>query len=189
MTNVAIREARRRSRSPVPTSAPGFCKREVRECYRILVSRSGSAAEAWHNARIRHPETDPGSIPRGVPVYWTGGSEGFGHIAITTGDGGMWSTDIIRSGFFDRTGIRKVSLKWGLRLVGWSEDLDGVRVWKDGKAVGPAHVERAFALTAAEAELVAAGGHPDPVVPDDEASQGWTFDEETGLWVQTGAES
>lgn len=185
MTNVAIREARRRSRSPVPTSAPGFCKREVRECYRITVSRSASAAQAWQQARIRHPETDPGSIPRGVPVFWTGGSEGFGHVAITTGEGGMWSTDIARSGFFDRAGIRLVARKWGLRLAGWTEDLDGVRVWRDGQAVGPAHVERAFALTADEgAAMVAGDFDTDPVVPDDEESFGWVFDAESGLWVQ-----
>lgn len=152
MTNIAIREARRRSRSTTPTSAPGFCKREVRECFRIMVSRSADAAQAWRNARFKHPETNPADIPRGVPVFWLGGSEGHGHVAIATGQGGMWSTDILRPGWFDRTGLRLVGRKWGLRLVGWSEDLDGVRVWQDGKAVGPAHVDRVFSLAAADVD-------------------------------------
>lgn len=195
MTNLAIREARRRSRSRTPTSAPGFCKREVRECYRITVSRSADAAQAWANARIRHPENDPSSIPRGVPVFWLGGSEGHGHVAIATGESGMWSTDIIRSGYFDRTGINRVARQWGLRLVGWSEDLDGVRVWKNGKATGPAHVDRVFSLSSTEAAAMMvpdrlAGDEvvhdfdTDPVVPDDEESAGWHFDDDSGLWVQ-----
>lgn len=128
----AIREARRRSRSSTPTSAPGFCKREVRECYRIAVSRSADAAGAWRNARFKHHETDPMSIPRGVPVFWLGGSNGHGHVSIATGSGGHWTTDLIRPGYFDRTGIARVSRQWpNLRLVGWTEDLDGVRVWDD----------------------------------------------------------
>lgn len=132
----AIREARRRSRSTRPTSEAGFCKREVRECYGIAVSRSADAAQAWANAQHKHHETDPGAIPRGVPVFWLGGSGGHGHISIGIGNGGHWTTDLLRTGFFDRTGIRLVSRKWtSLRLVGWTEDLDGVRVWRDGKPV------------------------------------------------------
>ena len=151
MTHVAIKEARRRSRSPVPTSAPGFCKREVRECYRIAVSRSADAAEAWQQARHRHPEVDPASIPRGVPVFWLGGSDGHGHVSISTGEGGHWTTDLIRPGWFDRTGIARVSRVWtNLRLVGWTEDLDGERVWKDGKPVAP----RVFSLDASELDAV-----------------------------------
>jgi hypothetical protein len=148
-TSTAIPEARRRSRSPVPTSAPGFCKREVRECYRVSVSRSADAAEAWRNAKRKHPETDPGEIPRGVPVFWLGGSDGHGHVSIATGKGGHWTTDLIRPGWFDRTGIARVSRTWSsLRLVGWTEDLDGVVVWRDGEAVAP----RMFTLGAADVD-------------------------------------
>lgn len=138
--NPAIREARRRSRSLRPTSEPGMCKREVRECLSLSVghvigSRSGDAAEAWRNATHKHHTEDPDSIPRGVPVFWLGGSEGHGHVSISTGSGGHWTTDLLRSGFFDRTGIRLVARKWGLRLVGWTEDFDGVTVWHGGHAV------------------------------------------------------
>jgi hypothetical protein len=139
----AIREARRRSRQTTPTSEPGMCKREVRECYRISVSKSSDAAQAWLNAKHKHPCADPGMIPRGVPVFWLGGSKGHGHVAISTGSGGCWSTDILRAGFFDRVGIRLIARKWsnvGMRLVGWTEDLDGVRVWADGNPVVPRHV-------------------------------------------------
>jgi len=177
MTSVAIKEARRRSRSPVPTSAPGFCKREVRECYRIAVSRSGSAAEAWRNAEHKHHETDPAKFPRGVPACWLGGSDGNGHISITTGSAGHWTTDLIRSGYFDRTGIARVSRTWtSLRLVGWIEDLDGVPVWRNGELVNP----RAFQLVDADVDEGLDIVHE---IDDREAAHGWTFDEDLGLWV------
>lgn len=136
MTIPAIREARRRSRSATPTSDPGFCKREVRECLslnvgHVIVSRSSDAAQAWANAKRKHPTNDPADIPRGAPTFWLGGSDGHGHVSIATGNGGHWTTDLLRPGFFDRTGIRLVSRKWtSLRLVGWAEDFDGVDVMR-----------------------------------------------------------
>lgn len=162
--SVAIPEARRRSRSRVPTSALGFCKREVRECYRIPVSRSADAAGAWENARHKHRETDPASIPRGVPVFWLGGSEGHGHVSISTGAAGHWTTDLIRPGFFDRTGIARVSRVWtNLRLVGWTEDFDGVPVWRNGESLAA----RVFDLEASELDVNLGIVHD---IPDDEAA-------------------
>lgn len=125
-----IAEARRRSRSPHPTSEVGMCKREVRECLGVTVSRSADAAECWREAKHKHPETDPRRIPRGVPVFWTGGSSGHGHVALATGfRGECFSTDIRRPGYFDKVPIDLIEAKWGLELVGWTEDFDGVRVF------------------------------------------------------------
>lgn len=123
-----IREARTRSKSPHPTSQAGYCLREVRECYGVG-PRANDAAEAWATADHRHLEHDPNVIPRGVPVFWLGGTEGHGHVAISTGDGRCWSTDINRTGYFDHVDIDDITSKWGLSLVGWTEDLNGVRVW------------------------------------------------------------
>lgn len=125
---MAIRTARARSKSPRPTSEPGMCLREVRECYAVG-PEAASAAQAWEYAEHKHRETDPRKIPRGAPVFWTGGSQGFGHIAISTGFRQCWSTDILRSGYFDRVPIELIGQRWGMRLVGWTEDLNGVRVF------------------------------------------------------------
>lgn len=129
--NLAIRTARLRSKSPRPTSEKGMCLREVRECYAVAALYP-DAATAWHQAERKHRETDPRKIPRGVPVFWTGGSGGFGHVAIATGwsMGRCWSTDILRPGWFDKVPIELIGSKWDMRLVGWTEDLNGVRVWK-----------------------------------------------------------
>lgn len=129
MNRHPIREARTRSRSTSPTSAPGYCLREVRECFAVDAG-ARDAAEAWHDSRRQHRETEPEAFPRGVPVFWTGGSHGHGHIAIATGyDGMCWSTDIRRPGYFDHVPIEEIADKWGLVLVGWTEDLNGARVY------------------------------------------------------------
>lgn len=122
-----IQIARERSHSRTPTSEYGMCLREVRECFGVGPG-AADAAEAWANAKHKHPETNPAMIPRGVPVFWTGGSHGHGHIAISTGTGKVWSTDIIRPGYFDKVPLTEIHARWGLTLVGWTEDLNGVRV-------------------------------------------------------------
>jgi hypothetical protein len=58
----------------------------------------------------------------------TGGSHGYGHIAISVGGGKCWSTDIQRPGYFDLVPVTRIHDAWGLTFVGWSEDVDGVRV-------------------------------------------------------------
>lgn len=129
MATPAIETARTRSESRTPTSEAGMCLREVRECFGVGPGAS-DAIGAWNAAEHKHHETDPHKIPRGVPVFWAGGSAGHGHIAISTGFAKCWSTDIRRSGFFDRVPITEIHEKWGLTLLGWTEDLNGVRVYK-----------------------------------------------------------
>lgn len=126
--NSAVKVARLRSKSDHPTSEAGMCLREVRECFGVGPA-ADDAAQAWADAKHKHHETDPHKIPRNVPVFWTGGSHGHGHIAIGTGDSRVWSTDILRSGYFDRVPVTAIHEKWGLTLVGWTEDLNGERVW------------------------------------------------------------
>lgn len=129
MTTHPITEARLRSRSPFPTSEPGWCLREVRECFGVH-QLAPTAAAAWGMSKHQHKTADANRIPRRVPVFWTGGSDGAGHIAIGLGDGMCWSTDIRRPGWFDRVPILEVARKWPqLKLVGWTEDLNGVTVW------------------------------------------------------------
>lgn len=145
-----VREARRRSHSPIPTSEPGMCLREVRECFGVG-PRAEDAAEAWQQAQHKHQQTDPRKIPRGVPVFWTGGTAGHGHVAIATGfAGNCLSTDIRRPGYFDKVPIEEIHDKWGLKLVGWTEDLNGVRVYTPPRFAQPAKPKPAKKTTAAK---------------------------------------
>lgn len=114
-----------------PEAAPGMCLQMVRECYGIP-AKEPDAAHAWVNAQKPHRgDTNP---PRGFPVFWTGGSHNFGHVAISAGDGWVWSTDIKRAGFFNIVPLTLIAERWGLKYAGWTEDLNGVLI-HHGKAV------------------------------------------------------
>ena len=110
-----------------PAAAAGMCLMMVRTCFGISALEP-DATSAWQNAKVKHPTTDPTKIPRGWPVFWTGGSHGHGHIAISAGAGKCWSTDIARTGFFDFVDITEIHAAWGLTLVGWTEDINGQQV-------------------------------------------------------------
>lgn len=100
---------------------------------------AADAEDQWKAARFKHPETDPNKIPRGVPVYWGGGSSDNGHAAgPTRGDGTVWGTDLVRDGHVDVYPIADVAKKWGLTLLGWTEDIGGVRVYTPKPAPAPA---------------------------------------------------
>jgi hypothetical protein len=97
----------------------------VRVCWDVP-PKYGSASLAWANAKFRHTTGTP---PAGAPIFWTGGGQGFGHVALSTGNGSCWSTDILRDGWPDHVTIDLIDRAWGnLTRVGWSEDINDVRV-------------------------------------------------------------
>jgi hypothetical protein len=84
----------------------------------------GTAREAWDLAKHKEYNTEP---PAGAPVYWAGGSHGYGHIALSAGHGMIYSTDIRRIGKVDLVPLDEIRARWGLRYLGWSRDypIDG----------------------------------------------------------------
>ena len=103
----AIAVARREHRDGVAFGV-GMCLQRVRLCYDIPALYP-DAATAWLRAGARHPQIDPTQIPRGFPVFWTGGSAGHGHIAISTGGGECWSTDVAHLGHWDKVPIERIA--------------------------------------------------------------------------------
>lgn len=95
------------------------------------------AVDGWKSAKRKHPTKDPYEIPRGVPVFWSGGRNGYGHAAISVGGGQMWSTDIVHAGRVDLAPIAEVRRKWGLELLGWTEDINGVTLYVPPAAAPP----------------------------------------------------
>lgn len=118
------------------TFEPGFCLRFVRTAYGVD-ARFLSASEAWRNANFKHSVKSGMQVPRGAPVYWTGGSQGFGHIAIATGNGRCWSSDAGGSGLTGKVSIDELTKRWGINFEGWAEDVNGVRVYDAGKSQKP----------------------------------------------------
>lgn len=69
--------------------------------------------------------------PAGVPVYWDIGV--FGHAAISAGNGNVWSTDIKRRGHIDKVSIDYLSNRWNAKYLGWTETINGERVYPNRK--------------------------------------------------------
>lgn len=103
----------------------GLCLRFVRNCHNIP-ARDASARVAWSRIPVsqRHGGKEP---PAGVPVFWSIGANG--HVAESAGGGWCISTDILRRGKADRVRIDLISSKWGAQYLGWTESLNGYRVY------------------------------------------------------------
>jgi hypothetical protein len=116
-----------------PTPPPGepnwfgWCLVFVRRCFNVG-PKYGSAEKAYFRTDFKHGTG--GTPPLGVPIWWTNGGDG--HVAISTGDGSCFSTDIKRHGKVDKVAISFITRKWGQTYRGWSEDVNGVRIWRPG---------------------------------------------------------
>lgn len=107
----------------------GLCGVFTRSAFQVG-PKYPSAASMWEHADQRHPVTTGDDVPRGVPVFWLGGSEGYGHAAVSAGGGLCWSTDWGGVGQVNLARIDQISTQWRLRLVGWSQDINDVPVWE-----------------------------------------------------------
>jgi hypothetical protein len=118
----------------------GMCQKFVRDqCWRVP-SLYGSAIEAWNGARYKHPgDRNP---PTGAPTYYKGGS--YGHAVIFCGpDHGndIRSTDCTSSYDVSDVPISWVESHWGYVYLGWTEDINGVRVIQTGSGGGEDDME------------------------------------------------
>jgi hypothetical protein len=106
-------------------NTPGQCLGWSRE-QADIPSRYGDAATAWEHATDRHAG-DP-TPPKGAAVYWTGGSGGHGHIAISVGNGMVRSSDAGGSGVVATVSLRRLTREWHLTYVGWADTINGYRI-------------------------------------------------------------
>lgn len=104
---------------------PGYCLQQVR-LWAGIGPDYLTATKAWYNTNDRHPGGR--RPPRGSFVYWTGGSHGYGHIALSLGKGMIRSTDSGGSGRVATVPLRWVEQHWGLRYAGWAWDVNEVTV-------------------------------------------------------------
>lgn len=112
-----------------PQFGANECQERAHLAYGIPTDGTPTAAAWWAKSKYRHPTADPSTAPRGAFHYWIGGSSGAGHVTLSRGGASCWSTDIKRSGFYDITTVEHINAAWPqLHYVGWTEDIDGVRV-------------------------------------------------------------
>jgi hypothetical protein len=127
----------------------GYCAKWTREQYGIPSSGDADgdgdvdAVDAWKRAAGKHPgDKFP---PPGVPVFWSGGRKGYGHIAISWPNGRIRGTDSPTAGRIGTVDLEWVSRNWGLTYVGWAEGLSGVMIPVDQpKKQRPAKVRDAI---------------------------------------------
>lgn len=117
------------------TSWPGKCLAFVEWAYEVS-PRYSTASEAYWGTKDR----GTGQAPLGAPVWWTGGTEGFGHVALSCGDGTCYSNDFTSTGYAGDGRIRRIpisSIQYHdnpnapLVYRGWSSDLADVEVLMD----------------------------------------------------------
>lgn len=102
----------------------GQCLKFVRTCVGVG-SKYGSAKEAWANAQFKHVGLN--GIPAGVPIFMSHPKSKYGHVAIYLGNGYIRTTNSSTN----RIHTDPISKwqGWGYTVQGWTEDLNGVRVW------------------------------------------------------------
>lgn len=112
-----------------------LCLQFVRMAYDLPVVYP-DAGTAWDRATLRHPTHDADTIPRGVPVFFELPSVA-DHVALSLGGGWCLSNDVRRTGRIDRVRIDGIVTAWGAQLLGWTEDLNGARVYAAPEPVKP----------------------------------------------------
>lgn len=105
-----------------------MCLKFVRSCYGIP-AKYADAGKAWDNAKMRHRNADPFAAPRGAPVFFeTPGTAD--HIVLGLGKGLCLTNDWSAPGKISVARIADIATHWRAPLLGWSEDLNGVVVFK-----------------------------------------------------------
>jgi hypothetical protein len=107
------------------TYASGMCLQFVRMIAWEIGGLYGSAIDAWDGARYKHPgDRKP---PVGAPCFYRGGT--YGHIVVAQRSAGrMRSTDCTSATRVNNADLSWPENSWGQDYLGWTEDLNGVRL-------------------------------------------------------------
>ena len=125
--NAAIAYAKGQSSKP-SKNWNNLCLQFVRTCFGVA-AKHPNAKKAWEATTKKHKTTNASSIPAGVPVWFKTGTVNW-HVAISTGNGNCYSTDVGGRGKVGLITINGLCKAWGITLLGWSEDINGVTVYK-----------------------------------------------------------
>ena len=106
-------------------NSPGYCLQQVRE-WAGIPARFPTAAIAWNYAERKQTSRTP---RRGAFMFWTGGSKGYGHIALHLGNGLIRSTDAGGSGRVATRTLEWFETNWpSQNYVGWTDNVNGITV-------------------------------------------------------------
>lgn len=111
----------------------GLCLKFTRTCFNVAAMQNASPAGgyallAWERAKHRHG-VGVKRPPAGVPVFFDDLGR-YGHIAVSAGGGYCYTTDYPTLNRVTKVPITSIERGWGCRYIGWTEDINGVRVWR-----------------------------------------------------------
>lgn len=118
------------------TFRPGRCLEAVWRAFGAVASIGPHAGQypyalkGWQYSEKKH--AGDRTVPAGAPVYFTAGSNGFGHVAISLGGNRVLSTDIPSAGLIGVTTIEAIEKRWGRKYLGWTGDFLGHSLSKLG---------------------------------------------------------
>lgn len=123
----------------VTSWAVGRCDEFVARMYGFGSSGYATAVANWQATPGTLKHAGDWNAPAGALMYWSGGSTGAGHVAISTGDGNIISTDAHALGSVGSIPARTPTDKWGHPYLGWAypyfqgrQGTDGLGNWTGG---------------------------------------------------------
>jgi len=98
----------------------GWCDHVVALENGLAYSGYVTAAAHFHAVPTKYRH-GTGTAPAGALCFWTGGSHGAGHVALSVGRGYCASTDIVATGYVNIVPISLIHSRWGQTYVGWTD--------------------------------------------------------------------
>jgi len=104
----------------IKTWAVGMCDNFVANMYGFSSSGYSTAVKNWQATPGSLKHAGDWNAPAGALMYWSGGSTGAGHVAISLGNGNIISTDATSLGSVGTISARTPTDKWGHPYLGWA---------------------------------------------------------------------
>jgi hypothetical protein len=117
------------------TWAVGMCDNFVANAFGYGNSGYATAAQHWQASTQKHPGDR--AAPAGSLLFWGGGA---GHVAISDGGGGIWSTDINGEGTVGHVPSTYIDTKWSKPYLGWAAPEFGGVIGSTGGVTGASPV-------------------------------------------------
>ena len=116
---------------------PDYCLSYVQSAYNVPATdpHQADAWQAWEATQFKHTDLPPTDIS--VPVWfsWTGTINGvaqnWGHVAVSTPQG-IYTNPLSGSGHEVFPSVQALATAYGVQYVGWSEDIETLRVVQGG---------------------------------------------------------
>ena len=162
------------------TDGAGWCHRFARNVFGAPMGYN-SAWEAWQATEYKHPTSEP--LPSGAAVllwfshYGTYGSPptygNWGHVAIHVPGIGIYTSPGYGYGQEVWTTIGQIESRFASKYVGWSEDINGLRVAAPSTSTPDGQEEEDEEMAQRHAVFHTQGGVQTVIIG--EPSTGWKF--------------